>query len=98
MSKAEILIQVHDNEFNIRLSVDGEESLIVDHQELNAVNGDVEINRGWFADVKGVGNGTIVRLHACPGNGWSGRIVYFGQRLSSCPRCDIDPKDCGEHS
>ena len=97
MSKAEILIQVHDSEFNIRLSVDGEESLIVDHQELNAVNGDVEINRDWFADVQGVGNGTIVRLHACPGNAWSGRIVYFGP-IAFCPRCDIDPKDCGEHS
>ena len=94
MSERRLVVISIEGDAFIASIVENHVMTVLIHGHLNSVNHDCEIVRGKFPPLP---EETEVRVIARPGSTWSGRLVYFGQ-TSFCPRCDIDPKDCGEHA
>lgn len=84
-----VIIQVHDDRFEAYV-----DDTFITAGEINAVTHDIELDRDLFPRLSA---GTEVRIMVSDPHSWSGRLSFHGDVFEHCPRCDIDPKDCGEH-
>ena len=86
-------ISIEGDEY-IATLVEGRSTTLICIGHLNPVNHDCEIDRGEFPSIP---DNTEVRVIPTNPHSWSGRLLFYGAQKPFCPRCDIDPKDCGEH-
>ena len=91
-----VVIKIHNDEFEAYVTIGGGEAELVTKGSLNLVTHDCDIDRSFFPVMP---EDTEVRILVKNPHSWSGRLWFHGDvlKFTECPRCWIDPLDCGEH-